>query len=123
MMTPPVRFASDRTAGWRQRIEALAAVARLLDPTESLDPEVWPDLLAWPRLLTLLMREAGASTHLHQRIQAYVQQLPGYAEQDQRRLRLQHEVTLLLLVGRVESLTAAEIEDLGLEDGDESEAS
>ena len=122
MIAPPVRFPSDRTAGWRPRIAALAAVARLLDPTESLDPEVWPDLLAWPRLFTLLMQEAGASTLLRQGIQAYVQQLPGYAEQDQRRLRLQHEVTLLLLVGGVEPLTAAEIEDLGLEYGDESEA-
>lgn len=122
MIAPPVRSPSNRTAGWRQRIEALAAVARLLDPTESLDLEVWPDLLAWPRLFTLLMREAGASTPLRQGIQAYVQQLPGYAEQDQRRLRLQHEVTLLLLVGGVEPLTAAEMEDLGLEYGDESEA-
>ncbi len=122
MIAPPVWSPSDRTAGWGSRIAALAAVARLLDPTQSLDPEVWPDLLAWPQLRTWLMQDSGASTPLRQGIQAYVQQLPGYAEPDQRRLRLQHEVTLLLLRGGVEPLTAAEIEDLGLEDGDESEA-
>lgn len=121
MMAPPVLSASDRTAGGQQRIEALATVAHLLDPTGSLDPGVWPDLLAWPRLLTELMREAGASTPLRQGIQEYLQQLPGYAEHDERRLRLQHEVTLLLLTGGVEPLTAAEIEDLGLECGDETE--
>lgn len=122
MIAPPVWSPSDGTAGWGSRIAALAAIARLLDPTESLDPEVWPDLLAWPRLRTLLMQEAGVSTPLRQGIQAYLQQLPGYAEHDERRLRLQHEVTLLLLAGGIEPLTAAEIEDLGLEDGDESEA-
>ena len=72
--------------------------------------------------LVWLQQDSGASTPLRQGIQAYVQHLPGYAESDQRRLRLQHEVTLLLLRGGVEPLTAAEIEDLGLEDGDESVA-
>jgi hypothetical protein len=122
MITPPVRSFSDPTAGWRQRIEALTTVMHLLDPTGSLDPEVWPDLLTWPRLLIEFTREAGAFTPLRQGIQAYLQQLPGYAENDERRLRLQHEVTLLLLAGGLEPLTAAEMEDLGLEYGDESEA-
>ena len=122
MMVPPVLSVPDRTADWRQRVEALAAITRLLDPTGSLDPAVWPDRLVWPRVLTLLMREAGASTPLHQGIQAYLRQLPGYAEHDERRQRLQHEVTLLLLAGGVEPLTAAEIEELGLTPWDESEA-
>ncbi|MBK8184175.1 MAG: hypothetical protein IPK63_15370 [Candidatus Competibacteraceae bacterium] len=86
------------------------------DPTESLDPEVWPDLLAWPQLRTWLMQDSGASTPCAKAFKP-TQQLPGYAESDQRRLRLQHEVTLLLLMGGVEPLTAAEIEDLGLKTG------
>ncbi|MEI2782252.1 MAG: hypothetical protein V9H25_13745 [Candidatus Competibacter sp.] len=120
-MTAPHALAdSERNDRWPRRIEALARVARHLDPTGSLDPAAWFQTLTLARLIEWLASESGTAVTLRNDIRHYLEQLPGYAERDARRLRLQHEVTRLLLAGGVEPLTAAEIEDLGLEPWDET---
>ena len=121
-MTAPHAVAkSDRSDRWPRRIEALATVVRGLDSAGALDPAAWPQTLTLTRLLERLASESGAAVALRTAIRHYLEQLPGYAEGDARRLGLHHEVTRLLLAGGVEPLTAAEIEELGLAPWDEIE--
>jgi hypothetical protein len=90
---------------WTARAGTAARRAEPLDQALALAPEA--RRIAWQRL-------RGA-------IRDDLEQLPGYAEGDARRLRLHHEVTRWLLAGGVEPLTAAEIEELGLTPWDETE--
>ncbi|MFO7640919.1 MAG: hypothetical protein R6X17_06540 [Candidatus Competibacteraceae bacterium] len=112
---------SDWSDRWPQRIAMLARVVRGLDPAGSLDPDAWLQTLTLARLLERLSNESGAAVALRTAIRDYLEQLPGHAEGDGRRMRLHHEVTRLLLAGGVEPLTAAEIEELGLTPWDEVE--
>lgn len=121
-MTDPYAVAdSDRSDRWPQRIAMLARIVRHLDPAGSLDPDAWLQTLTPARLIEGLSSESGVAVALRGDIRDYLEQLPGYAEGDARRLRLYHEVTCLLLAGGVEPLTAAEIEELGLTPWDETE--
>ncbi len=112
---------SDRNDRWPQRIAALARIVGHLAPAGSLDPDAWLQTLTLARLIEALSSESGVAAALRSDIRDYLEQLPGYAEGDGRRMRLHHDVTGLLLAGGVEPLTATEIEELGLSPWDESE--
>ncbi len=121
-MTDPYDvMGSDRNDRWPQRIAALARIVDHLAPSGPLDPDAWLQTLTLARLIEELSSESGVAAALRGDIRDDLQQLPGSAEGDARRLRLYHEVTCLLLAGGVEPLTATEIEELGLSPWDESE--
>ena len=121
-MTDPYDvMGSDRNDRWPQRIAALARIVGHLTPSGSFDPDAWLQTLTLARLIEQLSNQSGAAVALRTAIRDYLEQLPGHAEGDGRRMRLYHEVTCLLLAGGVEPLTAAEIEELGLSPWDEIE--